>query len=121
MRRCKAVHLSILLVRKEFSDIIIDFEIGHGIRTAALSYRVLVDIFNLCDTVEIAGQPTECTRRSTGLIEMTIYCRIEDVTDKRRFSTAADSRHDSKHTERKSHVDILHIMLHSTFNRYMII
>ena len=58
-----AVYLCILLVRHQFPDVVIYLEVGYGIRTGTLPYRVLVDIFDLGDAVEIAREPPEGSRK----------------------------------------------------------
>ena len=51
---------------------------------------------------------------------MTIYSRIQDISDQRRLAAAADTCHHCKHPKRKFHIYILEVMLHRTLDSYRI-
>ena len=72
MRRGITVHLCILLVGQELSYLIIDLQICDCIGTGALSYRILIDIFNLGYSVQITGKAAEGSGSRTGMIQLTV-------------------------------------------------
>ena len=79
IRRRETIELGKLLLAHQFSDIVIDFQIGNGIGTGTLPYRILVHIFHGRHPVDVAGQSPECSGKRTGLIDMAIQRRIQNI------------------------------------------
>ena len=115
-RRRVTVDLGILLVGKQLADVIIDLEVSHRVGTGTLTYRILVDIFNPGDPVEVAGKFSEHTRKVSGLVDPAVKSRIKNVPDKGGLPGAADSGDDREYAEWEFDIDILKVMLHRPFH-----
>ena len=114
--RCVAVDPGILLVGQKLADVVVHFQIGHGIGTAVLPYRILVDIFDPGDPVEITRQALEGARKLPRLIDLPVQRRVKDVSDKGGLSRSADAADSGHHSQRKTYVHPLQIVFHGTFD-----
>ena len=81
-----AIYLRILLLGKEFTDIIINLKICDSIGAGTSSDRILIDIFHPCDSIQIAFKTAENARLVSGLVQPPEHGGIEYVPHKGRLS-----------------------------------
>ena len=80
-----AIYLRILLLGKEFTDIIINLKICDSIGAGTSSDRILIDIFHPCDSIQIAFKTAENARLVSGLVQPPEHGGIEYVPTREDF------------------------------------
>ena len=107
------------LVGIEVADGIIGLDIGGGIGTGALTYRVLVNKLYMLHCLDIATKRGIFARGIAHLTDMALEGGIKDSLDKTRLARTAHSGDYCHHIERKGYINSLEIVHTRSLDLYL--
>ena len=122
MRRRQTQLMGQRLIREQLTDLVVGFQIGHRVAAARTTQRILVHKLNILHQMQTSAQVTEIAgmlRIHTAV--MFLQRRVEHLAHQTTLTAAADAGHYRHRKERKTHGEVLEVILTRTLHADIII